>query len=398
MSAPMPLTTRSAPASIGRYRPCRAGRGFSLIELMIAIVIGSIITLALGMMMTENMNARANLQKKGERLENGRFAIDMLRDDLVLAGYYGGYWPVFKDLIYTPASGAVASGGAIASGTWGWVYTESEVATPVLPTDFKVAWANPDICSTSDLGWLVADPPAVPLPLMGFAAGSASATAATCLANRKPESDVVVIRRASTTPTVAAGAPADIYLQVSDCYGAQESGQAYDAVPFVLSSSASAFTLKRGDCAGVAALRKYIAHAYYVACDPNCANPDNVPTLRRAELVFTGGVLAVQTVPLVPGIDHFQVQFGVDTNSDGAMDGGFLDPTAVTDWRSVVTARLLVVARDLVRTPGFNDGRSFGWPGEASATIAAASGDAAEFRRQSFTTVVNLVNLGSRKE
>jgi len=384
------LPARRASWTAGR----RYGKGFSLVELLVAIAIGMVITLALGMLMTANITSRADLQKKGERLENGRFAIESLRDDLALAGYYGSYWPGSKDLVYT----APASGAPVASGTWGWGYLET------------ASWTNPSPCATAtaDLGWLgTSTPPGVPLSLTAYDAGAAALAGFGCLQNLAADSDVLIVRRTETAAVAAStvtGTSAELHLQVSDCYGLQESGPSgaafpFDQTPFALSRASTDLTMRQANCSSLAAARRYLARAYYIGnCNLVCGgSPDGVPTLRRADLLVSGGALTVQTVPLAPGVEHLQLQFGIDSDGDGMMDDAYQDPTAVTDWNNVVTGRVLLVARDSEPTAGFVDSKAFAWPG-ASATIPAATGSAAAFRRQAFTTTVNLMNVGARRE
>lgn len=64
-------------------------RGFSLIEFMVAMVIGIVILTAVAEVMINTANTRNNLERTGRQIENGRFALQILQDDLMLAGYWG---------------------------------------------------------------------------------------------------------------------------------------------------------------------------------------------------------------------------------------------------------------------------------------------------------------------
>ncbi len=65
--------------------------GFTLVEMMIAMTIGLML---LAGMVTYFVNASGNqreLQRSGQQIENGRYALDSLIQDLHLAGFYGPY-------------------------------------------------------------------------------------------------------------------------------------------------------------------------------------------------------------------------------------------------------------------------------------------------------------------
>src|SRR3990167_10249767 len=79
--------------------------GFSLIELMVAMVIsllimGAVLTLFLDVTRTNDEMAKTNIQ-----IENGRFAIQLLQSDLSHAGFWDGYVPQFDDLTLTTVAG-----------------------------------------------------------------------------------------------------------------------------------------------------------------------------------------------------------------------------------------------------------------------------------------------------
>ena len=67
----------------------RRQTGLSLIELMIASVIGLLLLSGLSVLFVNVSDTNRELQKTAQQIENGRFAIDILSQNVRLAGFYG---------------------------------------------------------------------------------------------------------------------------------------------------------------------------------------------------------------------------------------------------------------------------------------------------------------------
>jgi len=63
----------------------------SLVELMIALTIGLVILAAMTSVFVNSSHSQMASQNSAQQIENGRYAIDQLTQDLHLAGYYGQY-------------------------------------------------------------------------------------------------------------------------------------------------------------------------------------------------------------------------------------------------------------------------------------------------------------------
>jgi prepilin-type N-terminal cleavage/methylation domain-containing protein len=74
-------------------RPIACPRGFTLIELMVGLVLGILVCFAVVTLFVNNSRARREIDQASQQIENGRYALDLLRDDLHLAGYYGDLVP-----------------------------------------------------------------------------------------------------------------------------------------------------------------------------------------------------------------------------------------------------------------------------------------------------------------
>src|SRR5438270_9891810 len=64
-------------------------RGFSLIELMIAMTIGLLLLGGMTLVFVNSSEANRELQKTAQEIENGCYAIDVVSQDLRHAGFYG---------------------------------------------------------------------------------------------------------------------------------------------------------------------------------------------------------------------------------------------------------------------------------------------------------------------
>ena len=85
--------------------------GFSLVELMIAMVMGLLIVLALATLLINVNRNNTELSRNNSVIENGRFTLQLLETDLSHAGFWGGFVPDFDDLsrTATPNVGSVPS-------------------------------------------------------------------------------------------------------------------------------------------------------------------------------------------------------------------------------------------------------------------------------------------------
>src|SRR3954467_8774832 len=63
--------------------------GISLVELMIAIALGLILLLGLTTVYLNSSRASKELQRAGQQIENGRYALELLTNDLRHAGFFG---------------------------------------------------------------------------------------------------------------------------------------------------------------------------------------------------------------------------------------------------------------------------------------------------------------------
>lgn len=335
----MNLTKPFHPGAATTLRP---QRGFSLIELMIAITLGLIVmaaVLALFLNITRN---NSELAKTNRLIENGRFAIQVLQNDLVHAGFWGELKPAAPAAIPDPCL-AVAS--------WDAAYKANMLGTPVL----------------------------------GYDSGSIPGSC-TRVTGAQGNSDVLVVRHANTCTAGSANCDGDTgpHIQVSGCTATPEAAYVVDS---------ATFPLKDKNCTTIAARRKVVSNIYYVTNN----------TLMR--VAFVNGVYPVAQ-PLIDGIEAFRVEYGIDTlGKNGAAVSGInpgdgsadtyesCAPCTLDQLSNIVAVKIHVLARNLEASPGYTDSKSYQLG--ATPAIAAAVGG---FKRHVFSSTVRLVNPSGRRE
>jgi type IV pilus assembly protein PilW len=343
----------------------RRQAGLTLIEFMIALVIGMLMIAAIATLIANQSTNRAEIDRAGKMIENGRYAMQAITTDAQLAGYWGEYYA--------------------APGTGGAMDPCSLVATDIQNDTLE--------------------------HIQGYdnTAGAFPA----CISNRLAGTDVLVIRRADTdsSDVETGGNPDMSKLKQGQVY-IQTGLDATSQLKYVIAAAAAAsaangttFYLTKKVTANKATVRKMQVHIYYVAqCSVevagSCTGADGgtlIPTLKRVELTYSGTATAFTTVTVAEGIENMQVEYGTDTDGDGMPDT-YVAASSITTpagWGNVMTARIYLLARGSEKTPGFSDaGRTY----TMGPTYGAASAAAADqgYRRHLFTQTVRLVNPAGR--
>jgi type IV pilus assembly protein PilW len=113
------------------------------------------------------------------------------------------------------------------------------------------------------------------------------------------------------------------------------------------------------------------------------------------ELGVTGGAAAFSSPPtrLVEGIENLQLDYGLDSDNDGAPDSYTTAPTA-TDWANVMAIRVNLLARNNTTTPGYSDTNTYSL-GLTSVTVPTQN---QAYKRHAFSELVRLINPSGRRE
>src|SRR3546814_10074522 len=74
-----------------RRSPAVTAAGYTLIEFMVAITLSLLVLASLTAIFISSMRARDEVERANQQVESGRYAAQLLMDDLQMAGYYGEF-------------------------------------------------------------------------------------------------------------------------------------------------------------------------------------------------------------------------------------------------------------------------------------------------------------------
>ena len=320
-------------------------QGFTLVELMVAVALGLLIVAGLSLLFSNSSRAGLELDKSVRQIESGRYAMDVMSEDIRHAGFY----------------------------------------YEIPPLTYTFVTVDPCVSTVGASGW---DYASLKLPAGLMGASPTETSAFTCLPNAKTGTVAIAVHRLDTVTTSASAVDgASIYIQTSRC--------SKDPVASLISVSTGAaqFTLRGQDCVTTQMVRRYVTRIYYVASCNECG-VDTTPTLKRAEI--SGGTTTIS--PLAEGVDEIAFEYGFDTNNDGEPDVYRLGlsgtaAAADNDWSNVVAVRPYLLTRTTEATAGFTDPKTY---------HLGLSGDRGpfsdNFKRRIYSSTVRLNNVAGPRE
>lgn len=334
-------------------------QGLSLVELMIAMALGLLLTLGLTTLFVQNRNNFRQNEDFAGMQDSARFAMDVLTRDLLMAGYWGGI-PDGSDIVIdttaTTGTGSLTVGndcGPNQLSTWAF-----DTATPI-------EFLNQDETGT------ITD--------------TYGCIAQTDLA---ANTDVLAIRRVSgrATADVAGGATTatvyehSFYLKANNITGT------------VLKTGAgSTHTLTAAVPATPNKFWRYTARIYFIQPYANTAG-DGIPTLCRYELDHVSSPTMVKTC-LAKGVENLQIEWGIDVGGGGsqirhtsAPGPGAVGSGKIGDIADVTTAKVSLLVRGTSIDVSQNDPKIFTI---GDVTIAAANDN---YRRRVYESTVHVRN------
>lgn len=341
-------------------------RGFTLVEFMIASALGLLVLASLAAVFANSSRARAELEKSGQMISNGRSALELMNEDLRMAGYMAEF---DTTVLSSPAT---------------------------LPSGVQIC---PTSAGVVDLDELKS---AMMLHVQGI--NNVTGTGYPCLSDVKSGTDIVLVRRASSCTTAEATCQTGPFVQASLCaepaVGAANlelsfvptTNAEYAAHYFQLGSSTGAMTLHKSDCTTLNDVYQYQVHIYFVA--NNHETGDGIPTLKRAQLNETNFTI----VPLVEGVENMQIEYGLDSTATGVPASYVTDPAdgvsasvAVENWRSVVGAKVHLLMRNTLSSGGYTDSRTY----KLGDVTVTAPNDA--YKRRVYSTTVRFAGPAWRR-
>ncbi len=339
--------------------------GFSLIELMVALAIGSLLIAGAVYVYSQSRNTYAVNETVARLQENGRYVMSLIEPELQLAGYYG-FTNAPNDFKY------IRNGSTGSPVLWSGMRAVAPAVaglgtTHACRTNYAVDLVQ-TIEGSNDVYTL-------------GCAGLPSALAAT---------DTLTIRRAATN---LAAAPVAGRLQVLVSRLSPNN-------QFILADGLLPATPALEP--NLVELRDLIVESFYVSPDSNTRV--GLPTLRRKMLIDGP---AIRDDEIMPGVQDLQIQFGIDTgdyNGDGIIDAGldsdgngipdvvrgiatrYVNPNfANIDRYQVVSVRIWLLMRAEQPETGFSDARPYVYAGK---NFTPADG----FRRVLMSRTIQLRN------
>lgn len=315
-------------------------RGFSLVELMVALTIGLILVAGLMALVVGNIQGYGELSKASYQVESARFSAQVLRDELSMAGYYG-------DLSFNSVIGSAAP-----------------------PSDADIDETTKE---------KVAARHGVFIEGRNNVTTGESRYALTSAVSFRAGADVLLVRRASSQAVLPENM-SDDYLYV---------GGNHTSAHFVTKGVTKA-DYPFLDDAKFKNVRRYFERLIYVANCSVCsgAEVDTIPTLKMVEL--RNGSWS-DPMPLVEGVEDLQLEYGVDSDGDG-YPNKFTDQPASTEWRDVVAVRFHLLVRNLEAS------RTGNAPDKTYVLGSKTVTPNDDFKRHVYSMTVRLRNAAERRE
>jgi type IV pilus assembly protein PilW len=332
-------------------------RGLSIVELLIAMLLGLLVTGAVFSMYVGTSRNLTQDERYSWLQESGRYALKVIAEDLSMAGFWGPL--VNADEItasFSPPTGGCADSIAL-----------NEAATGLRYNNYHTSPATTQFSPCT-----------------------------TVLGHHRPGTDVLVVKR------VRGQATARTFVDTADSDGdgnlAEQlttgAGDLGTGTVYLRTNGTSGALSKTLSSAAPPALGEsdwqYIPRIYFVR-DYLETVGDGIPALCRLDL--SGAELST-TQCLAEGIEDLHVVFGLDSNGDGAADQYTAAPAAA-QMQEVVTARIHLLARSVQSDPHYTNAKTY----QLGDVTVAAAGDG-HYRRVFSTTVAvrnvihrNLIDL-----
>jgi type IV pilus assembly protein PilW len=307
-------------------------RGFSLVEMMLAMLIGIIIMGGILSVYTNTRDLQRSSEDQVNLVTDARFALETMGYDLRHAGVLGSS---------TNEAGLIACKMGDAS----------------CPTPMPLAVGD---CYNQ---WYIniAEPV--------FGGESVVPAAYSCITNHQANTDVLVVRYADSNPVATTSlVSGTAYVRSNYAGGQLFVGNAQPVIP--------------DDEGTLTANHQLYARAYYISNFTDTPG-DGQPSLRRVDLVNGP---QVQDQLILPGATNLQIQYGEDSDQDGSIDK-FVNADAVTDFSKVYAVRLWVLIKTEHEEKGLNTARTY--------TIAGSTVNTPNdgYRRLLISSVVKMRNM-----
>ena len=349
--------------------------GFSLIELLVALALGATLSAGISSVYLENKRNYVQDEEVARLQENGRFAVDVLKRELKLAGF-------FASIKNAPTAVPVLANDCISTGLWTF-----NANTPV---DF-INDAYTDNLPQSSAGFGLNN--CIP--------------AASLYGTNTVGSDVILIKRIADRPTMKRNNVVDPGVIKSDGTISPKAGwyvldNNTTTTIEQLSISSSLFVSAVAQNSSTAAVSPevwlYQSKMFWVRNCSVCSPSDGIPTLVVTHLDGN----AYSTSALAEGVEVLHLEFGLASTTSDATSAPVQftsNPTNAELGRiSVVRVYLLLRTREEIS--GYTDDKSYvlGSKNIASADLfhgdtSLPNADSRDYKRRVFTTTIHVRNI-----
>ena len=298
-------------------------RGFSLIEVMVSLVVGLISLLLVVNIYSSTRESHVRGDRVSEALENGRYAMRQIANDLQASGFMGG--------VLDPTT---------------------------IQIDPTLTIQSADDCGkSSDTNW------AIDLSNYDYVqyhykpSASSAATNHKCISTsdfNSDNTDVLVVKRVFGDKSTGSLTQNTVYLRSDMTTGCLWYYSASTPAPTGTNCPTSGFDDWR-----------YVVDIYYIRKYAKSATENPlVPTLCKKTIVPTSSATPqpsmAQDVCLAEGVERFHVDFGVDNDTlpDGIANKFIKDPTPA-DLKKAVSARIYVMVRALKTNDAYSANKTY---------------------------------------
>jgi len=320
-------------------------QGLTLIELMIAIVLGLLITAAVIQLFVNNKQTYRITESQMQLQNNARFALNALSKDIRLAGF-SGCRTVENMNVYVIASGAVASvtENTVITGTENWGLGTSATLGEVKASSDVFTLQRAQGCGATLTGNLSTAHASVQV----YSPNRCNLQANDVLMIADCE-DAHIFR--ATTVSDPAGETKQTIAHASNVNQANRFCKGYETLPQAGNCDAGTNKLYSYD----AELYKFVSTSYFIRDDQsghpalwafdhnsatNTVDPDNL-----------------NPQVMVEGISDMQINYGIDDNDDDVIDD-YKTAQAITnasEWHKVISAELSLLVETQETNLRLND-------------------------------------------
>jgi type IV pilus assembly protein PilW len=322
--------------------------GFSLVDLLISLFLGVILSWTAAEVYLASVRSYLLKVEMANIQNNGRFALAVLRRELMQVGFLGGASTL------SPLESKAVSRDCVNSGAWAL-----DTAVPMdFVNDFGIAGARP------------------------FATAAGRELSCLTAGDVMIGTDILSIKRTAGDYTVRNGSYASsATARDMQWYLRLHNDEA--TAQWIFHSAGGFVAADLGNKTGID-YWQYQVGVYYIRRYSQTAS-DQIPSLCAERLGggSSAGVMATQC--LAEGVEDMQFEFGVDSNGDG-VSNYFREALSSNELSNVVTVRVFLLLRSLVEVSAITDERTFYL---GSKQVSSSDG----YLRRVMSTTVRTTNL-----